>query len=91
VDLGWEPGRARGRVISRDESIEHAIDAFISKRYEQRVRVQKRGAAGRRRGVEGPRTPSGSQTAGEVWGSGPADDVQAPGGCLRETLGRVRA
>ena len=43
MHLGWEPGRAIGRVISRDEAIEHEIDAFISKRYEQQARVRKRG------------------------------------------------
>ena len=34
------PGRAVGRDIGRGEAVERELDAFISKRHEQRVRSQ---------------------------------------------------
>ena len=38
MDLAREPGWALRRDISRGEAIEHELNAFISKRHEQRVR-----------------------------------------------------
>ena len=56
-----KPGAVIGRGIARDERAETDLYAFISKRHEQRVVVE--GEAGRRRGMEGLRTPSGGPQA----------------------------
>jgi hypothetical protein len=40
VDVVAQPGRGIGRDIGRGESVEHELDAFISKRHEQRVKSE---------------------------------------------------
>jgi hypothetical protein len=37
VDIAAQPGRGIGRDIGRGEAVERELDAFISKRHEQRV------------------------------------------------------
>jgi hypothetical protein len=40
VDVAARPGRGIGRDIGRGEAVEYELDAFISKRYEQRVETE---------------------------------------------------
>jgi hypothetical protein len=40
VDVAAQPGRAIGRDIGRGEAVEHELDAFISKRHEQRLKSE---------------------------------------------------
>jgi hypothetical protein len=40
VDIVAQPGRGIGRDIGRGEVVEHELDAFISKRHEQRVKSE---------------------------------------------------
>jgi hypothetical protein len=40
VDVAAQPGRGIGRDIGRGEAVEHELDAFISKRHEQRVKTE---------------------------------------------------
>ena len=40
MDIATEPGRGIGRDIGRGEAVEHKLDAFISKRHEQRVKTE---------------------------------------------------
>jgi hypothetical protein len=63
VDVMREPGAVIGRGIARGERAETDLDAFTSKRHEQRLVVE--GEAGRRRGMEGLRTSSGGPQAAE--------------------------
>jgi hypothetical protein len=40
VDIAAQPGRDIGRDIGRGEAMEHELDAFISKRHEQRLKTE---------------------------------------------------
>jgi hypothetical protein len=40
VDVAAQPGRGIGRDIGRGEAVERELDAFISKRHEQRVQAE---------------------------------------------------
>jgi hypothetical protein len=40
VDIAAQPGRGIGRDIGRGEAVEYELDAFISKRHEQRVKSE---------------------------------------------------
>jgi hypothetical protein len=40
VDIAAQPGRGIGRDIGRGEAVERELDAFISKRHEQRVKTE---------------------------------------------------
>ncbi len=40
MDIAAQPGRDIGRDIGRGEAVEHELDAFISKRHEQRLKTE---------------------------------------------------
>lgn len=40
MDIAAQPGRGIGRAISRGEAVEHELDAFVSKRHEQRIKAE---------------------------------------------------
>jgi hypothetical protein len=40
VDIAAQPGQDIGRDIGRGEAVEHELDAFISKRHEQRLKTE---------------------------------------------------
>ena len=40
MDVAAQPGRGIGREVGRGEAVEHELDAFISKRHEQRVKSE---------------------------------------------------
>jgi hypothetical protein len=87
VDIATEPGRGIGRDIGRGEAVEHKLDAFISKRHEQRVKTERAPAGG---SLDGELAPGGDSPARGEQGR-LAVVVSAPGARLPGAGNRVRA
>jgi hypothetical protein len=72
VDIAAQPGRDIGRDIGRGEAVEHELDAFISKRHEQRLKTEgeRQIEEAWRERASAARRPTGERSSGAAGLSG---------------------